>query len=876
MNGLDAQKQYADSIQRVTKSGLLKIVTHFVSVRSEPSVTPIRFRTRFEADLSNNGISQEWAAHLKFHITPSIVHQPWAFAEVLRRESAGTVIDYYEAFVILCKMAMAVGQGEVQSVLNKEISHVHAQTGDLRLGAILAGVGQSLTSLPLAHPSTIRAAELILKGDYPRGVVEAMAYLSIDPADADALLLASRATAMLPSRTDNAERSLNLGQRIVSWMAGLTAKDASASKDFLEILKISFNFFGEPWANAVLGMARQETSEEPVSIKGDPTHLAALGIPSVHPFRVLWIPEKEAQSKYAQHAATVFERSSAGPYARAIVSGQYQELPSEEIVWEERVLLGAVQFFNSGEFSNALALADQLEGSLHVYYKRRAVRLACMSLLRLEKMGQCIDRLTTAYIQDRSAHDLLPIRSAARVFVANQDRTMAGNLSIPIFFEMYTRHVSSQHDSECMFACIEFLDSCGVQRPSELKHSLDRFDLKKLIYFLRYVCVESIMDRSSMFDSSRELLEERLTICRLLIELDADGVDAYHTEIKTLLRRLMLQKRMKEVEQSKIFVDTDSIKRTVAEDLRESFSRYIALRSERTDPGSSQEVEEALKKASTGDIDIKELFKLLLPKNETSDLFESIVRRLRDEYLLSPEHGLDKYLSVRIRHGTLAAHLRKPVELVKLITLREVGTGEYKKNEHWLKRIKTISNSVSEQISNRLGVFSKEFDRLVDDVKACIQIRKTPDGAGFFELPLPETQLQILSEWITSETTFEYFVDQILEWFGAVLDSRLVSIREYVVRTVKTRASDLLDQLSADIEKLNDVADIGELTNAIRIAKTDLRVAFDRVAAWFRRARIVANEPFPLEDAIYISAETVRTVAADFQPDVQILHRKIN
>jgi len=124
--------------------------------------------------------------------------------------------------------------------------------------------------------------------------------------------------------------------------------------------------------------------------------------------------------------------------------------------------------------------------------------------------------------------------------------------------------------------------------------------------------------------------------------------------------------------------------------------------------------------------------------------------------------------------------------------------------------------------------------------------------------------VSLIAELLTPETTFEQFLDNVLDLFGNILDAQLNVVRTYMMVTPKARASDLIDSLASDIDGLDEGGDTGVLTHAIRTAKTELQVAFDRVAAWFRRARLVANEPFPLEDAIDIGAETVRTVAQDF------------
>ena len=50
------------------------------------------------------------------------------------------------------------------------------------------------------------------------------------------------------------------------------------------------------------------------------------------------------------------------------------------------------------------------------------------------------------------------------------------------------------------------------------------------------------------------------------------------------------------------------------------------------------------------------------PESEVDDLFRKIIESARDIFVKHEHHGLDVYLSTKIRHGTISNHLRKPLE----------------------------------------------------------------------------------------------------------------------------------------------------------------------------------------------------------------------
>ena len=116
-----------------------------------------------------------------------------------------------------------------------------------------------------------------------------------------------------------------------------------------------------------------------------------------------------------------------------------------------------------------------------------------------------------------------------------------------------------------------------MQKPSMLHQLINKIDKDKLIYYLRFICLESIMETSGFFEGgSKEVLDERLAICRLLLELDPKNEKIYKLEIKELLRRQIISSRRQEIDKSRIYVDIQAIRDWANVELSESFNRYIS------------------------------------------------------------------------------------------------------------------------------------------------------------------------------------------------------------------------------------------------------------------------------------------------------------
>ncbi|CAM4018186.1 hypothetical protein [Corallococcus exiguus] len=865
--GLEAQKKYAESVQQGGELGLAGVIAYYVSVRVEPTVTPGQYFNFIKREFESLKIPFDLDSFLQYHAIPDISFSLESTACALRYEFSGTAIDYYEALVCLAPIFSIRAPEQFANNVAPHLATLHAHTGDGRIGGLLAVTGAPLkAAMPIATPRSIAATDALLKGDHQLAWTLANEILVQDPTESDALLTAAQAFARIQSKPERPDGPLF--QKIIARLATVITKGSFSTDDVIDLAKRSINFFGDSWASAVIGQAGREISNHPDVKRGDITHYSALFAPRLHPIRAISLPAGgRERAYYLKHLEAQSPASSTQKHVLRVASRDTSLLEhQDDIQRDETLLRSAIQLYGAKRLNEALETCTRLEASNFDYYKRKAICISCRALLAADEPEQCADKITKHFADDRSIFDVLPIAEAAKALHAAPQRVEPGNISIPILFEMTSKHEKGKDDSECVFALLDFLNGHKIKRPSDLKNIKHLFPKSKLIYLLRNVCVESILDRSGLFGSSRALTEERLAICRLLTELDEAELETYQVEAKTLLQKLMLQKRIREVEQSKIYVDTDSIKRTVAEEINESFNRYVALRREKTEQTDSMDFLSMLRKHETGGL--QGLFSLALPKNETTSIFVSMVSRLLKEYTLSPEHGLDKYLSVRIRHGTLAAHLRKPVDAAKLVSSRDIGSKGYKSNNYWADRLQLEDPKLRQAVAALIADFSEKFDHLVDEIKSWIQVRTNDNPNGFFDFPITDLSLKIMSEYVTPEVTADRLVDFIIEHFNSILDDCLSFLSGHITDIAKTRASALLDELEAKAEKLNDHHDFSEMTNAIRVAKTETRVAFDRVSTWFRRANTTENDPFQLADAIRIGIETVKIAAPNIAVDI--------
>ena len=378
------------------------------------------------------------------------------------------------------------------------------------------------------------------------------------------------------------------------------------------------------------------------------------------------------------------------------------------------------------------------------------------------------------------------------------------------------------------------------------------------------------MDCSTVYIGSQDLAKERIEVCRLLCEFDSSNIDEYQSEIKDIHRRLMIKKKTREIEQSKIHVDIKGLKEIAHKNLKEHYSRYHSYIKKGIDMETYVIRKAVEEKVAAGDYE--GMLALSLPKHEINDLFESMIVTLRDYFVSNTQHGLDAYLSVRIRHGTFTGQLRSPVEASNLITQRDSTTGEYKVNSYWVDKLRIHDTKKRESLTNCFNSFSVDFDNLIQKmITEWIQVRTIKDGKGLFDFTVYKPDGAYLSSMVTPETTFDSFLNSVFSYFTRTLNKCLENIRGKINTEAKTECNNLITKLQSQLIDISgDYYDIGELVSAINSTRTELQKAFDRVIEWFRLSNETIGEPYTVEDAINISVDSMRTSTPDFEVEMSI------
>jgi hypothetical protein len=377
-------------------------------------------------------------------------------------------------------------------------------------------------------------------------------------------------------------------------------------------------------------------------------------------------------------------------------------------------------------------------------------------------------------------------------------------------------------------------------------------------YFLSEVCTSTALKLSIAYSNERELEDELILICGMLGEIDPENVDKYDDRAREIVRGRSVKDALTELQRSKISIDGEALRLWCERYLRDDYDRYITLLR-----SGIVVVDETYKTELMSALAQGEFPETLydVPINEASALFARLVTRVIWECIYNSEHGLDCYLSLRVRHGTLSGQLRGPVEQEKIVTRRDASSGKYLPNDYWTNVLRgNISGSQLGTILIRLGAFSQSYDDLIAEITdKLIQVRGKEKPEGLFDLRMPELSIYGLATEIDSSTSFQKFLDSCFEVFWALLETRLNTVREYLDVNLRTRIREQFDELENDFLEMPE-NEISWLTDAIRRARTETSVRLDIIAKLLKEA----NKAPPLR--FNLDRETL-TFTVEFELD---------
>lgn len=841
VHGLEGQKNWISAQTVEGASVAANFYCYWFGVRSENDQNPGRYRTEIKTRIETFWTDANGKRFLAYQLAGEDVADGDE-AEMLAQVQTHSVIDLYEFCVQLARVCAAEGRAASYPLYNYFLPFM-SRIGDVRVDKISFLMGNLSAAIGFEAGALETDIALIEEDECGLSVptlhqVYQMSNLGIVPScDLTAVARSVLDMQLAPDRLDAARERL-LQQAL--FFPRFSIGEAATSIFLL--------------------------SENPSPIAGEAQHRRRFMSHKAHDPSALAFLPPEVSVHYGEFLTSAvglprgvveycrFD-SSALPTCRVSSRG--------DLWWK---FASAMKARQNREVA-ALLQAERGEG---LPATRMAMWCEIEAMLAAGEINRAVEVCADFYRRRPELVHWLPCeRLAARL----DDMTVgqyAGSTSMALVVWLLSEHYDRDFRSPLSYAVDNYLDEHNVARPSQLR-AVDADDVAELVFFLWSICTEDTLSLSLVYESQFELEEERLAILSQLKTLDPERSSIFEDEITLILRRQEVTKAIKSLDRSKISMDEEPIRDWARKNLRGKFDRFRALIEAGMETVSPMVAFEILNRLAAGTPDTKPFE---IPDNEVSALFAEMLGELCRESSLNSRHGINSYLSLRIRHGTISGQLRRPSQEQHLLTTVSSG-GAYGPNQHWYDLLQGhLGHEDAEQVSQQLGAFSREYDLLVDRFSSdYVQIRRPDKPKGLISYQFPEAVVLSFSSDAKEIIDFDQFLDSFFSVFWAHMGNVLRTVQSYIRNELRDQFDELFANASADILPNVNAANFPLLNDAMVRARSGLHDALHEMAEWFDVPQTIENSPLSFEVLAEIGKEMVRRLHPHFNPRLSITDR---
>lgn len=828
-------------------------LVYMLSYRADPNVTTSNFIRTIGRALSNSRVHEDVAGFFKYH---SLNERPQTRAQclnVISRSETLPLTDRYIAIVdalqfVSIDMSEEVERETIISIVSRLDDHIP----DDRTNMILDLLDRSRREALLERIAT-GAADEYTKGDYAAAAGLLTEQVAEWPSQTSILTLLARANLrsnLTPNLPENVQKLVENISAVHSFSDGDQSATALLMREQISGTHRPLSFTVKSLFSGLV----DGPSENGIELLCEALNSVRLTPLQVRVLSENGLPDILDQALEASPSSLALElQKEVSQFGVAEFAVDVKKrLPDDRArLYDARALC---RLDRHADAIDVLIDLEDFEVNIVAYDALRELYKAYLDSGRSREALRLIAR---SYRRNLKLHSLFRIRPFLRELETSSSGLPFDEIALSIAYLICEIHSNDDYSGPLGDAAEEYALSRGVELPSKLAFEENDPDRELSRVFLEQVCSPTVIDKFIAIANVKDAETERLEICRILSELYPDQRQDYLNEIQEITRRRVVRDRFQQVERTKIYIDTEGLKRQAEKTTKDNFLRFLDASSR---PGDSSHRIEMVKRVQSLLSDVEadgvKLHIIDLPANERDRLFDDLVNDIMRMLISSQEYGLEAYLSTRVRHGTMGNQLRSSFELQGLLSQRD--SDGYKTNYDWPDRL-SLPISSGEWLAGRLAGFSERFDHAIEDlVRQKVQVNSEAHPSGLFVFKAFNFNTMRLQSEITTETSFDTFMDKVIDQFWPVLEQTLAQVRGYIENDFGEVIGDLVDSLEKDVSQTLQVQNISPLRDAIAAARTQMQVNIANVANWFTLSRDMERPDYEFGVAVEVATESIR------------------
>ncbi len=596
-------------LEKNKDNGLLGFLIRSFANRADPGTNFERFLSIHSNALNfrNKGVSW-FSPFLSYKILGKIA-DPSHAAILLEREWTSSVIDLYELLIELLK----------NSVSERSISMDRSTCIDAVSRLTKLGIDDYRLEKLLMHISSDTAVASAV--DHCVGSIESLTnQFSSD---------------MCPGIDFKLTWSENI-QDVLRDVRQVAAHGTSAVQAADRALKWAINHRCLDAGNAVAGAVAFFSS--PLTIDSERCLELALASPGLGPWDVMFL--------------FVTADSNAIPTITFTPSDLLFNESSDVI----HVLSSCVGLLRSGEPTQTQRLIEALEECND--FQRLCLKLSISNAIYNDSLSSALSSCVTSIANDSSIATELPIakliEAPIKALTANRDDTLSAAI---ISHVSYVLNPTDSIAFKCKLACSKISNILAADI-TKIRSHFPATNPEILCALLRDVWTEENFAFIPSLKSEEDCAAERLRALAVLRDLDPVNDDAYVDEIKSVTMLQNVRSRLQQLDQTRVYVNEISIARWAERELTSDFTQW---HQSLDFSHSIENVAETIQRVVHGQGN--DNHEESQPVNGDSSALRLLdfMNLVHDRFLSAPGDGLDSYLSLRVRHGSLEGVILSPV-----------------------------------------------------------------------------------------------------------------------------------------------------------------------------------------------------------------------
>lgn len=849
----------------IESNALLTTILWFSKKRIEAATLKLNLEEELEEYIS--GLDDKLKTYLQCKILGQTDMLSEAMPEMLLMEGHSSLIDLYEALVSGLHTAVLTDglTGRIPKEISKPVSVLFSKTDDPNLVGILRGLGIVPNSYTLICPIRANAVELYLQDKHDEFLEAVDTPLKNNPFDVYLFTLKVKSLIALNIPHEEEKGILS---HVAKHLRDVLLLNDEAYISGHTLLSLTGRFYCQSWMNYFRSLVMHTLKEEDVEY---PSYWMRDMLMRDHPLSPYLALNSIGEAKTQALSSNNLKKQYPATLTllNVLINGTTDDiinlpkirvkknLARHYLRTKQPILAQEIYYWLYRNVSSANV--SRFGGGMAVcYLLQKNIPKAAMAVVE-------------SMLANPRIPSVVPIKEVADTLPSADE--WPNCVSYPLLLGFFLEFFDGSKLSELRYAFEKFQLENDVENPDDLLKLFDGSQKGLLVAYLQKIWHPEIMRKTLIYDGTRAIEEARIKVCQKLSEIDSANEKIYMEEIKDRVKQLAIAKGMTMVQQSKVYVDVDAIRKALRSKLGNSYAMYKAAtyapqnQVEQMKEDFPQVYFEADSEAASIARLIADIAMISRESTSEADVqFDALYSEVTNEFLRGG-HGLNAYLSTRVRHGTLSNTLRKPVEDEKLVTSKEKDRETYTPNSHWMEAFSECSSPEHLNIlRDSLNGFSRDFDAILDILRdKLLQIRivnetVTGDKSNFGLFIYNSSRLERKLAQLEDQEieSIDKFIDKCVDRLWEKTDQNLELAQRVFSTKVKDFFHDVFDTLNQRIEPLAGNAAYGELVNAIMRARTNTRIRLDVVTSWFKRSEVYDRQDYSVDFPFHIAVNMIR------------------